>query len=88
MKIAAISLLSSLAPIIGAKMNVLFIANDDLRPMIPGMKPEDSPYDFMVTPNLDKFIEESTTFTNAHVQFAECGPSRASILFGRRPDTT
>ncbi|GMH88472.1 hypothetical protein TrVE_jg6962 [Triparma verrucosa] len=69
-------------------MNVLFIANDDLRPMIPGMKPEDSPYDYMVTPNLDKFIEEAVTFTNAHVQFAECGPSRASILFGRRPDTT
>lgn len=69
-----------------AKPNVLFIANDDLRPMIsrwPG-----GAYSYMQTPNLDAFLDDALLLTNSHVQQAVCGPSRASLLFGRRPGTT
>ena len=66
--------------------NVLFIANDDLRPMInrwPGGE-----YKYMKTPHLDAFMDDALLLTNSHVQQAVCSPSRTSILYGRRPDTT
>lgn len=42
----------------------------------------------MSTPNLDALMGDSLTLTKSHVQVAVCGPSRASLMFGRRPDTT
>jgi len=59
--------------------NVLFIVADDLRSPISGVH--------MHTPHLNAFAKESLVLTNSHVQQALCSPSRASILFGRRPDT-
>jgi arylsulfatase A-like enzyme len=35
------------------------------------------------TPNLDKFFQKGIRFTNAHVVFALCSPSRAAIMTGR-----
>lgn len=76
-------------------MNVLFFANDDLRPMIaglgdecPGMTRSGAGCDFMSTPHLDAFMKDALTLTQSHVQVAVCGPSRASLMYGRRPDTT
>lgn len=76
-------------------MNILFIANDDLRPMIAGLGDECSGMtrngggcDFMHTPHLDALMKDSLTLTRSHVQVAVCGPSRASLMYGRRPDTT
>ena len=63
--------------------NVLFIAVDDLKPMMGCYG--DS---LIKTPNLDKLAQTGVIFTNAHCQQAVCAPSRASILTGKRPDFT
>ena len=63
--------------------NVLFIAVDDLKPLLGCYG-----YDFIKTPNIDKLASRGFIFKNNHCQQAVCGPSRASILTGKRPDYT
>lgn len=63
--------------------NVLFIAVDDLKPMI-GCYGDN----LIKTPHLDELAKTGVVFTNAHCQQAVCAPSRASILTGKRPDFT
>jgi arylsulfatase A-like enzyme len=63
--------------------NVLFIAIDDLKPML-GCYGDET----MLTPAIDKLAKNGVVFTNAHCQQAICGPSRASIMTGMRPDYT
>ncbi|EWH10259.1 sulfatase [Catenovulum agarivorans DS-2] len=62
--------------------NVLFISIDDLRPEIGAYG---SP--IAKTPNIDALASKGITFTRAYAQQAICGPSRASIMTGLRPDT-
>lgn len=62
--------------------NVLFIAIDDLKPLLGCYGDEHA-----VTPNIDKLADAGTVFLNAHCQQALCGPSRVSLLTGFYPDT-
>jgi len=73
------------------KMNVLFLASDDMRPEINAFSGPDFPsptHPKMNTPNLDRLASRSLLLKKAYVQQAVCSPSRTSLLTGRRPDTT
>ncbi|MCK5694180.1 MAG: sulfatase-like hydrolase/transferase, partial [Bacteroidales bacterium] len=63
------------------KTNVLFIAIDDMRPVL-------ACYDdhLAITPNVDQLASKGTLFTNHYVQATSCAPSRTSMLTGYRPD--
>ncbi|WP_258104172.1 sulfatase-like hydrolase/transferase [Marinoscillum sp. MHG1-6] len=63
--------------------NVLFIAVDDLKPMIGAYGDQ-----VIQTPNMDRLAAMGTVFTNASCQQSVCGPSRTSILTGWYPDQT
>ena len=63
--------------------NILFIAIDDLKPTIGSYGDK-----LAITPNIDAIAKNGTTFLNNHTQQAVCGPSRASLLTGKRPDYT
>ncbi|BCX49812.1 iduronate-2-sulfatase [Haloferula helveola] len=83
MKSSLFALLLAATVSAAEKPNVLFIAVDDLKPML-GCYGDT----VIKTPNIDRLAGQGTTFLNAHCQQAVCGPSRASLLTGLRPDTT
>lgn len=64
-------------------LNVLFIMSDDLRAEL-------SVYGSRIakTPNLDSLAGQSVRFERGYCQYPLCGPSRASLLTGRRPTTS
>lgn len=63
--------------------NVLFVMADDLNTHL-GCYGEVPP----PTPNLDRLAAESVQFEHAYCQYPSCGPSRASLMTGRRPNAT
>lgn len=65
-------------PTRSARWNVLFIAVDDLRPCFVTYGGP------ALAPNLDRLGSESQIFDRHYVQSAVCGPSRCSLLTGRR----
>ena len=84
-------LVSVLAVDCSAKMNVLFLVSDDMRPELASYLGPDFPspvHPKMHTPHLDTLASKSLLLKRAYVQQATCAPSRTSFLTGRRPDTT
>ena len=74
-----------------ARMNVLFLVADDMRPEIRAYQPDDFPtsvHPGMHSYNLNKLASKSLLLKRAYCQQAICSPSRSSLLTGRRPDTT
>jgi len=65
------------------KPNILFIAVDDLKTIL-GCYGDKT----IKTPNIDRIAKRGTVFMNNYCQQAVCGPTRASIMTGRRPDYT
>lgn len=61
---------------------VLFIAVDDLRPLLGCYGVVEAR-----TPHLDALSKQSVVFHRAYCQQAICNPSRASLMTGARPDT-
>lgn len=65
------------------KPNILFIAVDDLKPILGCYGNT-----IIKTPNIDRLAKMATVFNSNYCQQAVCGPTRASIMTGKRPDYT
>ena len=80
------------------RLNVLFLAADDLRYQLGCSSPgvagpgcaatEGGKCTKMLTPNIDKLAGMSLLCHKNYVQQAVCSPTRTSLLTSRRPDTT
>jgi len=82
--LAAGTVAAGAAPQGGARQpNILFLSMDDLKPELGcyGSK-------FVKTPNIDQLASNGMLFEHHYIQQAVCGPSRASMFSGLRPDTT
>lgn len=64
-------------------MNVLFLISDDMRTELNVYGSETA-----ITPNLDELANRGVRFERAYCQYPLSGPSRASLLTGRRPTTS
>ncbi|MBC7721034.1 MAG: sulfatase, partial [Pedobacter sp.] len=65
------------------KQNILFIAIDDLKPVLGCYGNT-----LIKTPNIDRLAKMGTVFMSNYCQQAVCGPTRASLMTGKRPDYT
>jgi len=61
--------------------HVVFISIDDLLPRLGCYGAGDAN-----TPQLDRLAAEGALFQRAYAQFAQCGPSRASVITGLLPE--
>ncbi|GAB6013372.1 sulfatase [Viscerimonas tarda] len=64
-------------------MNVLFLVSDDMRAELNIYGSQ-----LARTPNLDRLAQQGVRFEHAYCQYPLSGPSRSSLLTGRRPTTS
>ena len=76
-------LLGSYTAIAQNRPNVLFIAVDDLKPILGCYGDQ-----LVKTPNIDRLAKRGTVFMQNYCQQAVSGPTRASLMTGMRPDYT
>jgi arylsulfatase A-like enzyme len=76
-------LLGSYAAFSQNRPNILFIAVDDLKPILGCYGDK-----LVKTPNIDKLAKRGTVFMQNYCQQAVSGPTRASLMTGMRPDYT
>ncbi|MDA3798894.1 MAG: sulfatase [Kiritimatiellae bacterium] len=82
--VAALTIQTSFGAAANAKKkNLLFIAVDDLKPILGCYGVTN-----ITTPNIDKLAKNGVIFSNNHCQYAICSPTRVSLLTGMRPDYT
>ncbi len=78
----ATNVVSLVDPIINPpKPNILFIAIDDINPILGSFGNT-----LIQTPNMDRLAARGMLFENAHCQWSVCGPSRASLMTGLMPE--
>jgi len=65
------------------KPNILFIAVDDMADWAGYLNHPNA-----LTPNMDRLAKQGIVFSNAQCTSPICGPSRAAIMTGMRPETT
>jgi arylsulfatase A-like enzyme len=66
------------------KPNVLFIACDDMNDWVGFMKGHPD----TLTPNMDRLAKRGIVFDRAYCASPICGPSRAAVLTGLKPETS
>ncbi|MBD3184981.1 sulfatase-like hydrolase/transferase [Candidatus Poribacteria bacterium] len=64
-----------------SRPNLVYIFPDQYRQQVIGFMDQDP----VVTPNLDRFCEESVVFTNAASNYPVCSPYRAMLFTGKYP---
>ena len=77
------ALMTSLSAQNGEKPNILFIAVDDLKPLLACYGDT-----LAHTPNIDALAAKGVTFTRSYCQQAVCAPTRVSLMTSRYPDQT
>ena len=82
--LTGLSLATAGAETTGAeKPNILFIAIDDLKPLLGSYG---TPW--IKSPAMDRLADRGTVFLANYCQVPLCAPTRASLLTGLRPDST
>jgi arylsulfatase A-like enzyme len=69
------------APTASDRVNILFIAIDDLNDWVGFLRGHPQ----AKTPNMDRLAARGTVFANAHCAAPLCCPSRAAVFSGREP---